>query len=58
MRKKRMDKEKFEKMVEMMKGYCVEGSISSCCSMMKKMMQGDDRKETTEKNEKDAVETE
>ena len=52
-----MNKEKFEKMVEMMKGYCAERSISSCCSIMKKMMQGDDGKETTEKNE-DAGKTE
>ena len=40
-----MDKEKFEKMFEMMKGCCTgeEGS-ANCCSMMKKMMQQGERK--------------
>ena len=49
-----MDKEKFEKMAEMMKGCCAdEGSISSCCSIMKKMMQYNEGKEAAEKKEKD-----
>jgi hypothetical protein len=52
-----MDKEKFEKMAEMMKGCCAdEGNISSCCSMMKKMMQCGGGKEA-EKMEKDAEKT-
>jgi len=53
-----MDKEKLEKMAEMMKGCCTdEGSISGCCSMMKKMMQFGGGKEE-EKKEKDAEKTE
>jgi len=40
-----MDKEKSEKMAEMMKGCCAdEGSISSCCSFMKKMVQSNEGK--------------
>ncbi len=53
-----MDMKKFEKMAEMMKGCCTdEGSFSSCCSMMKKMMQHPDA-EKTDKQEKDAAEKE
>ena len=34
-----MDKEKFEKMFEMMKGFCTdEKGMTNCCAMMKKMM--------------------
>ena len=53
-----MDKEKFEKMVEMMKGCCTdEKGMANCCAMMMKMMQFGGGKEE-EKKEKDAVETE
>ena len=52
-----MDKEKFEKMVEMMKGCCTdEEGMANCCSMMKKMMGYGVRKETEKK--KDTEETE
>ncbi len=51
-----MDKEKFEKMVEMMRGWCQsEGDIPNCCAMMKKMMQQSERKEA-EKKKKDTKE--
>ncbi|MGZ3538111.1 MAG: hypothetical protein ACXVAB_08780 [Thermodesulfobacteriota bacterium] len=44
-----MDKEKLEKMAEMMKGCCTdEGSFSSCCSIMKKMMRHSDEEKTVE----------
>jgi len=44
-------------MAEMMKGCCTdEGSISSCCSMMKMMRHAEGEK--TDKEEKNAVETE
>jgi|MudIll2142460700_1097286.scaffolds.fasta_scaffold481708_2 hypothetical protein len=34
-----MDKEKFEKMMEMMKDCCHgKGDMADCCSMMRKMM--------------------
>jgi hypothetical protein len=57
-RKKTMHKEKLEKMAEMMKDCCTdEGSISSCCSMMKKMMRHAEGKKT-DQEEKNAVETE
>ncbi len=53
-----MDKEKFEKMAEMMKGCCAdEVSISSCCSFMKKMMQSEEGKGAGE-GKKDAAEEE
>jgi hypothetical protein len=53
-----MDKEKLAKMAEMMKGcFTDEGSISSCCSMMKEMMRHAEG-EKTDKEEKNAVETE
>jgi flagellar biosynthesis regulator FlbT len=53
-----MDKEKFEKMVEMMKGCCKdEESMANCCSMMKKMMQCGEGQEAGKK-EKDTGETE
>jgi peroxiredoxin family protein len=53
-----MDKEKLEKMVEMMKGCCKdEGGMMDCCSMMRKMMGYGERKET-EKKKKDAGEKE
>ena len=48
-----MDKEKFEKMAETMKGCCTdEEALASCCSMMKKMMQLGERKETEKESEK------
>ena len=54
-----MDKKKFEKMAEMMKGCCSdEEGLAGCCSMMKKMMGFGDGKETAQKKKKDAVETE
>jgi hypothetical protein len=57
-RRKTMDKEKFEKMFEMMKGCCTgEEGFANCCSMMKKMMQQGERKETGKK-EKDTGEKE
>ncbi len=44
-----MGKEKFEKMVEMIKGFCTdETSMANCCSIMKKLMQSDERKEAGE----------
>jgi hypothetical protein len=54
-----MDKEKFEKMVEMMKDCCTdEEGMANCCSMMmKKMMRHGEGKETAEKK-KDAGKTE
>jgi len=53
-----MDKEKFEKMIEMMKGCCTdEGGMANCCSMMRKMMRYGERKET-EKKKKDTKEKE
>jgi hypothetical protein len=57
-RRKTMDKEKFEKMVEMMKGFCTdEGGMANCCSMLKKMMCYGEGKETGERK-KDTAETE
>jgi hypothetical protein len=55
-----MDKKKFEKMVEMMKGCCKdEESTPNCCAMMRKMMgfgQGkeakEEKKDTGEKEER------
>ena len=53
-----MDKEKFEKMFEMMKGFCRdERGMANCCSMMKEMMRHTEG-ERTGKQEKDAAETE
>ena len=53
-----MDKEKFEKMVEMMKGFCKdEKGMANCCSMMTKMMRYGEGKETAEKKKKDTEET-
>jgi hypothetical protein len=48
-----MDKEKFEKMVEMMKGFCTdEKGMANCCSMMmKKMMRYREGKETEKKKD-------
>lgn len=41
---------KFEKMAEMMRSCCKgEGGMVDCCSMMKKMMQNLEGKETTKK---------
>ena len=52
-----MDKEKFEKMAEMMKGCCSdEEGLAGCCSMMKKMMGFGEGKET-EKEKKEAEKT-
>ncbi len=49
-----MDKKKFEKMAEMMNGFCPdEEGLSGCCSMMKKMMEFGERKET-EKEKKES----
>jgi hypothetical protein len=53
-----MDKEKFEKMAEMMKGCCMdEKGMANCCAMMKKIMQWGRGKEE-EKKEKDTEKTE
>ena len=53
-----MNKEKFEKMAEMMKGCCKdEESMANCCAMMRKMMRFDQGKEAEEKK-KDTGETE
>jgi hypothetical protein len=51
-----MDKEKFEKMVEMMKGCTDEEGMANCCSMMRKMMQCCERKrkENKKKDTKEA----
>ena len=52
-----MDKEKFEKMIKMMKSFCTdEEGMANCCSMIKKMMFHGEREET-EKKRKDAGET-
>ena len=52
-----MDEEKFEKMVEMMKGFCKdEKGMTKCHAMIKKMMQHGEGKEA-EKNEKDTEKT-
>jgi len=52
-----MEKKKFEKMFEMMKGCCTdEESMANCCAMMRKMMGHGKRKET-EKKEKDSGKT-
>ena len=52
-----MDKEKFEKMVEMMKGFCTdEKDMTNCCAMMKKMMRYGKGKEAGKK-EKDSEKT-
>jgi len=54
-----MDKGKFEKMADMMKGFCTdEEGLTNCCSMMRKMMRYGERKETEEKKEKDVAGTE
>lgn len=48
-----MDKEKFEKMVEMTNGFCTdEKGMANCCSMMMKIMRYGEGKET-EKKKKD-----
>jgi len=53
-----MDKEKFEKMMEMMRGCCQgERDKVDCCSMMKKMMRYGEGEET-QKKKKDAGEKE
>jgi len=45
-----MDKEKFEKMMEMMRGCCQgERDKVDCCSMMKKMMLYGEREEAGKK---------
>jgi hypothetical protein len=52
-----MDKEKFEKMFEMMKGCCKdEKGMANCCAMMMKMMQWGGGKE--EEKKKDTGKTE
>jgi hypothetical protein len=51
-----MDKERLEKMAEMMRSWCQsEGDMAKCCAMMKKMMQQSERKET--EKEKDTKKT-
>jgi len=49
-------KEKFEKMAERMKSWCIgEGDMVDCCSMMRKMMefcQGEETKEKKKDTEK------
>jgi len=53
-----MDKEKYGKMVEMMKGCCTdEEGLANCCAMMKKMMRYGEREET-HKKKKDTGEKE
>jgi hypothetical protein len=45
-----MDKEKFEKMFEVMKGCCTdEKGLTNCCAMMKKMMPYGEGKEAEKK---------
>jgi len=52
-----MDKEKFMKMIEMMKGFCTdEEGMANCCSMIKKMMCHGEGEET-KKEKKDTGET-
>ena len=52
-----MDKEKFEKMAEMMKGCCSdEEGLAGCCSMMRKMMGFGEGKETAEKKDSEKPE--
>lgn len=47
-----MDKEKFEKMFEMMRNCCTdEEGLAGCCSMMKKMMRNGEREETGKRKE-------
>lgn len=47
-----MDKERLEKMAEMMRGWCQgEGNMTNCCAMMKKMMQQSERKEKEKKKD-------
>ncbi len=54
-----MDKEKFEKMAEMMKSCCCkdEEGMANCCAMMRKMMRYGEGKEAGKKK-KDAGKTE
>jgi len=53
-----MDKEKLEKMFEMMKGCCTdEKGMANCCSMMKKMMQFGGGKEAEKKKDAEKVES-
>jgi hypothetical protein len=53
-----MDKEKFEKIAERMKGCCKDGEgMANCCAMMRKMMRYAERKEAGKKK-KDVGETE
>lgn len=51
-----MDKEKFGKMVEMMKGCTDEEGMANCCSMMRKMMRYGVRKEAEKKKKKNIKE--
>ncbi len=45
-----MDKEKFEKMMEMIKECCQgKGDMADCCSMMRKMMRCGEREEAGKK---------
>jgi hypothetical protein len=54
-----MDKEKFEKMAEIMKGCCKdEESMANCCAMMRKMMRYGEAKEEAAGKKKDTGETE
>lgn len=53
-----MDKEKFEKMAEWIKGCCKdEEGMTNCCAMMRKMMRYGEGKEAGKKK-KDAGEAE
>ena len=53
-----MGKETFDKMAEIMRGFCTdEGGLANCCSMMKKMTRYGERKET-EKEKKESEKTE
>jgi hypothetical protein len=56
-RRRTMDKKKFEKMVEMMKGCCKDEESMNCWAMMRKMMRCGQGMEAEEKK-KDAGETE
>jgi len=52
-----MDKKKFEKMAEMMKGCCSdEEGLAGCCSMMRKMMGFGEGKEAAENKDSEKPE--
>ncbi len=52
-----MDKEKFEKMAEMMKSCCTDDEgLAGCCSTLKKMMGLGERKEAEKKKDSEKTE--